>query len=36
MQHNEDIGTRKDLCKYRLEVAHKDVESAKLLLGIEV
>ena len=35
MQHNEDVGTRVDLCKYRLEVAHKDVESAKVLLGID-
>ena len=35
MQHNEDVGTRMDLCKYRLEVSHRDVESAKVLLEIE-
>ena len=35
MQHNEDVGTRLDLCKYRLEIARKDVESAKVLLGID-
>ena len=35
MQHNEDVGTRVDLCKYRLEIARKDVESAKVLLGID-
>ena len=35
MQHSEDVGTRSDLCKYRLEVARKDVESARVLLGID-
>ena len=35
MRHNEDVGTRMDLCKYRLEVANRGVESAKVLLEIE-
>lgn len=32
MQHNEDVGTRKDLALYRLETAKNDLASAQLLL----
>ena len=34
-QHNQEIGTRKDLVIYRLETARSDLRSAKTLLGID-
>lgn len=34
-QHNEDIGTRKDLVLYRIRTAQEDLQSAKVLLEAE-
>ena len=34
-QHNETIGTRKDLMLYRLQTAKADLKSAKILLDAE-
>ncbi len=34
-QHNQEIGTRRDLVLYRLETAKKDLKSARALLAIE-
>ena len=35
MRHSEDVGTKEDLCRYRIEVAKQDIKSAKALLDIE-
>lgn len=32
-QHNEEIGTRKDLVLYRLQTAQSDLESARILFA---
>ncbi len=34
-QHNQEIGTRKDLVLYRLETSKNDLKSARALLAIE-
>ena len=34
-QHNQDLGTKEDLCKFRIEVAKKDIISAQTLLDIK-
>ncbi len=34
-QYDQDCGTKEDLCLYRIELAKKDVFSAKTLIGIE-
>lgn len=34
-QHNETIGTRKDLMLYRIQTAKADLKSAKILLEAE-
>lgn len=34
-QHKEDIGTRKDLCLYRIQTAKDNLNSAKILLAAE-
>ena len=34
-QLRDDIGTKEDLCKYRLETAETDLKSAKVLLTAE-
>ncbi len=34
-QHNEDIGTRKDLVTYRLQTAKSDLKSARILFAAE-
>jgi hypothetical protein len=32
-QHNDDIGTKKDLVLYRLQTAKADLKSARILLA---
>ena len=34
-QHNQEIGTRRDLVLYRLETARNDLKSARALFSIE-
>lgn len=34
-QHKEDVGTRKDLVFYRLQMARSDLKSARILLAAE-
>ncbi len=34
-QHNQEIGTRRDLVLYRLETARNDLKSARTLFSIE-
>ena len=34
-QHNQEIGTRRDLVLYRLETAKNDLKSARALFAIE-
>jgi uncharacterized protein (UPF0332 family) len=34
-QHNDDIGTKKDLVLYRLQTAKADLKSARILLAAE-
>lgn len=34
-QHKEDIGTRKDLCLYRIQTAKDNLNSARILLAAE-
>ena len=34
-QHNQEIGTRRDLVLYRLETARNDLKSARALVSIE-
>ena len=34
-QHNQEIGTRRDLVLYRLETARNDLKSARALFYIE-
>ncbi|MDD7390995.1 MAG: hypothetical protein PUG60_15355 [Lachnospiraceae bacterium] len=34
-QSKEDIGTRKDLVRYRLQTARSDLKSARILLAAE-
>ena len=34
-QHNQEIGTRRDLMLYRLETARNDLKSARALFSIE-
>lgn len=31
-QHNEDIGTKEDLARHRLQTAKEDLKAAKILL----
>lgn len=31
MEQHNDVGTKEDLCKYRIDVAKQDLESARLL-----
>ncbi len=35
-QHNQVIGTRRDLMLYRLETARNDLKSARALFSIEL
>ena len=35
-QHNQEIGTRRDLVLYRLETARHDLKSARALFSIEL
>lgn len=35
MPLDDEIGTKEDLCKYRIEIAKNDLRSAKALLDIE-
>lgn len=34
-QHNQEIGTRRDLVLYRLETAKNDLKSARALFAME-
>lgn len=34
-QHKEDIGTKKDLCMYRIQTAKEDLKAARILLEAE-
>ena len=35
-QHNQEIGTRRDLVLYRLETARNDLKSARALFSLSV
>lgn len=34
-QHKEDIGTKKDLCLYRIQTAKENLKAARILLDAE-
>ena len=34
-QHNEDIGTKKDLCLYRIQTAKDNLKAAKILFDVK-